>query len=175
MPAFRNEIIPKFKIILTERNETFYKVENLEGECAKEIMEHRFTVEEYLSTFSRRKKTNYAPKKPKVLLVIEEEQEREQEEKEKEKPLAKRAKKAKKATKLIIEEQEQERNQEQERTPLAQLATIANPEAFFIPSAINSEVNLIKDQINSLFVPAKKTKKNKTGLQNQTKKRKNVK
>jgi hypothetical protein len=177
LPAFRNEIIPKFKIILTDKNETFYNLDQLKEECAIEILlEHRFTIEDYLSRFTRPNKTHYVTKKPKGLLIIEGEGEREREEEEQERKDPDNSKKTKiikpKRVKkivsvnppLIIEE------------PLNPFANITNPEALLMPSLVVSEANLIKEQAQNLMSSTgKKTKKNTNVLTKKTRTRKNAK
>jgi hypothetical protein len=82
LPAFRAETIPKYKVIINNEQQVFFKIENLKEECHQtmlELFENRFTIESYLENFTRPKKTTYVSKKPKLLKIQQEEEKIERE------------------------------------------------------------------------------------------------
>jgi hypothetical protein len=79
LPAFRAETIPKYKVIINNEQQIFFKIEILKEECHKimiDLFENQFTIETYFENFIRPKKTTYVSKKPKLLKIQEQEEEK---------------------------------------------------------------------------------------------------
>ena len=67
LPGFRNQIVPNFKIITTDKGEFFIPLSKLNDDCVDEIeksIHESITIEKYLEEFKMPSKTNYKKKKP---------------------------------------------------------------------------------------------------------------
>jgi len=71
LPGLRNENIPNYKIIQSDKEEVFISLEKLSVECNENILEsirNKITIEDYLKKFKKPLKTKYEKKKPIVIL-----------------------------------------------------------------------------------------------------------
>ena len=73
IPGFRNENIPKFKVIESNTKEVFISLRNiLNNDCTKIItdaFDNFKTIEDFLIQFTKKKTTTYQKKKPKKLII----------------------------------------------------------------------------------------------------------
>ena len=78
LPGLRNETIPKYKIIQTDKEKIFISLDKLEGECNENILEmfqNKITIEDYLKNFTKPITTKYGKKKPIIILSESESEE----------------------------------------------------------------------------------------------------
>jgi hypothetical protein len=72
IPGFRPENVPSYKLIQSNENEVFIKLDKLNGECLDRIREaitNKISINDYLKTFTKPVKTNYEKKKPQKLII----------------------------------------------------------------------------------------------------------
>jgi hypothetical protein len=72
LPGLNNEKIPRFKAIISDKDEMFFSLETLKKSCDNyseliNAVNNSITIEEYLTGFIKPKKTVYKPKKPQIV------------------------------------------------------------------------------------------------------------
>jgi hypothetical protein len=90
LPGFRPENIPSYKLILSDKNDSFISLDRLNDACVERIynaIEEPVTIEEYLTDFIKPSKTKYVKKKQNIIIIEEDEDEQEEHVPEEEKVL----------------------------------------------------------------------------------------
>jgi hypothetical protein len=85
LPGFRPENIPSYKLILSDKNDSFISLDRLNDTCVERIynaIETPITVETYLTDFIKPSKTKYVKKKQNIIIIEEDEDQDEPVEKE---------------------------------------------------------------------------------------------
>ena len=77
IPGLRSQIVPKFKLISSNNNDTFIGINELHKECFDDVESdiiNAITIENYLESFKKPKTTNYIKKNPQNLIIVNEEE-----------------------------------------------------------------------------------------------------